>query len=260
VKQAITAVKPDAVLYAETPSVARQSDPPPALDAMCDGSYSHNLLLNLRKVLQEGSDDLLGLLAQERIEHGAIRARFLETHDTPRIAATAPDEERPLVVLISTVPGVPMIQAGQEIGATKRYGPELAVDWQHGNQELWQFHQKVFGIRSQHAALKRGTIINAWRSGAPIQAYTRSFEGQHVVVALNFQSQPASAVLRVPFPARTVVTDLLQGGTFTVDDPQQFSMTVPGRSARILAVADKRKDGFSPRRERSSVRAGGGIQ
>ena len=81
--------------------------------------------------LEEESQTLIDVLEEEQIWSDATRVRLVETHDSDRITVVVPGLEQSLLVLIATIPGIPMLQAGQEVGATVRYGPGLKDegDW-----------------------------------------------------------------------------------------------------------------------------------
>lgn len=243
VGQAIRKIKPDAVLFAETPSVARKTDPPPVLDEVCDASYGHYFLLGVSQgdALNRSSGDYVAWLQKEPIEHERLRAHFLETHDTPRAATWTGANARALAVLMATGPGVPMIQAGQEIGATERYGPTLSVDWAHGDEDLWRFYQRLFAIRSRNACLQRGAIADVWRSGDKLLAYVRKLANEQAIVVVNPGDAPAKAELTLTLPIGTKLHDALGDGDYPVDDPQRFTVELPAHGARILLLSAEGK-------------------
>ena len=237
-KLAMASVKPDTVLLCETASVARQADPPPVLDGVCDAAYSQAFYIAVAQgeFPESNPQHLTDLLAAERVGKGGGRVRYLESHDTPRIADLAPGLEKPYLAMIATIPGIPMIQAGQELGATARYGPDLQIDWQGGGTDLWAFYQRVFTIRNGSDALKFGSIENVWRSGDPLYAFLRQAPNEQVVVAINFQDREATAALSLPLRSGATLEDVLNNETFTVDRPQELQITVPGRGVRIMIV------------------------
>jgi glycosidase len=236
IKKAITDIKSDAVLICETPHVSRRSDPPPVLDGICDASYSHHFYLGLiyENPTEIDSHLLIDVLSKEQIWHDATRIRFLETHDSPRIADIAPELNEPLFVLIATVPGIPMIQAGQEIGVQTRYGPDLDIHWQLGDTELRDFYTDVIQIRNSRNALRFGTIENVWQSGDRVGAYLRSYQDEQVIVVINFRKPAATSTLSLPMDSGITLLDHLSGETFTIDDPGRFNISVPGYGSRIL--------------------------
>ncbi|MFH1048188.1 MAG: alpha-amylase family glycosyl hydrolase [Patescibacteria group bacterium] len=241
-KRAINKIKSDAVFFSESPSIeipplgphSPEELPDPVLDEICEASYSYSLSRNL--VTAKTSEQLIDFLTGEKIWHNRARARFVETHDTARINEKAPKLNKPLLVLISTIPGVSMIQAGQEIGATNAYLSDAPVDWAKGDYGLRNFYKKVFGIRNNNNPLKYGTIENVWKSGDNIYAYSRTYENETVIVVINFNGKQVESVLDIPFPNGTRLKDELNGEIFTVSDSANFKITVPAYGSRILTV------------------------
>ncbi|MBU4289715.1 MAG: alpha-glucosidase C-terminal domain-containing protein [Verrucomicrobia bacterium] len=261
VKKAIRAAKQDAVLLAEGPWLVKEPNADPVLDEMHEASYSYLFRLSLQQM--KTSEQLVRFLADEKVWYGRTRARFTETHDTGRTARIAPRLARPLLVLISTIPGIPMIQAGQEIGATSEWfhllhssppGSELAldprVDWSKGDQDLRAFTTKLFTLRNRNEALKSGSIRNVWKAGDTTYAYARCSGDEVVVVAISLHEKPTTCVLDVPLRAGDVLVDALTDETFRIDDSTNVPVTLPAFGSRILQVRRRERlprnfEGFS---------------
>jgi len=212
----------------------------PILDEICEASYSYHLYYRLEEV--KSSKQLIDILKEERIWYNRQRIRLLESHDTPRINEILPHLNKPLIVLISTIPGIPWVQAGQEIGARNSYffdhqNPE--VDWANGDYELREFYKKVFEIRNNNNALKYGTIENVWKSGDNTYAYLRSYKEDNVVVIINFQNKRVSSTLNLPFSSDSTLYDELNNEYFVVNDPSNFKITLPAYGSRILVLEKK---------------------
>ena len=243
VKDAITKIKPDAILFAEVPCCSPGDS---ALDEVCEVSYSHAFAKYFHfKILIEGSykpKDLTKLLEKENIRYNRTRVYYFETQNGPRINKIAPQLNKPLLVLISTIPRVPMIQAGQEIGATNGYfGENPSVDWAHGDYKLREFYKKVFNIRNSNNALKYGSITNAWKSGDNTYAYLREYEDEKVIVVINFLDKTATSTLNLSFlPKGTVLYDELNDETFNVNEPGNFKISIPKYGSRILTLKTNR--------------------
>jgi glycosidase len=184
------------------------------------------------------SENLVNFFSNENILHDRTRARWIETHDSKiRVQLGFPNQHRSLLVLVSTVLGVPMIHAGQEIGETKdTWYSRTPVDWTNGDHELRDFYKKVFEIRSENDALKYGTIENVWKSGDNTYAYLRSYENNKVVVVLNFQDRTATSTLDLPFNAGDILYDALNDESFVANNPSDFEITLPAYGSRILVL------------------------
>ncbi len=189
-----------------------------------------------------------------------LRRWQLENLNTPRVnrqlelAKFTPEMMKPFIVMMATLPGVPKIVAGQEIGEaqdTGRWGtgnheffslkPE--VDWESGDYKLRDFYKKVFKIRNSHLALKYGeaeSIFNIWKSGDNIYAYLRSYENESAIVVINFLNREAVSMLDLSYLAKgAVLYDELNNEEFTVEEPDNFRISVSAYGARILMRKDK---------------------
>lgn len=256
-KKAVAAVKPDAILFAEGAFISAPpnldilklslpqdfpADWEPALDEMCEVSYSYYFYHRLATVLRSSlagdgtaTEKLLRALRDELVRQNRPRVRFLETHDTPRVTALAPANNKALATLIVTIPGVPMIQAGQEVGATARFdwGPRTSVNWASGDKELRDFFKKLFAIRSESKALKYGTMEGVGTPGNGLLAYARRYDNERVVVLINPTDKEARAALDF---RRAVVMDVLSDEKLVADQAGGLKVAVPAHGSRILAV------------------------
>ncbi|MFH2004052.1 MAG: alpha-amylase family glycosyl hydrolase, partial [Bacteroidota bacterium] len=109
------------------------------------------------------SQDLVNYMIKENIKNNRIRSHFSENHDTQRAQAAYPKQNKALLAMISTIPGVPMIFAGQETGSVKKQVFDLSN--YDTNSDIRQFYKKVFSIRNSSNALKYGGIKNVWKGG-----------------------------------------------------------------------------------------------
>lgn len=242
-KKSVVKVKPHIIFLAENPSINTADF---AMDEISEGSYSYaflNFVYGYKIRGYSNSREFMDFLSleNEKIRHGKVRTRFVETHDLPRINKVSPHLNKPLLVLISTIPGVPMIQAGQEIGATNEWFYQGAtnpqVDWDNGDHELRNFYKKVFRVRNTNKALKCGTIENVWKAGdSSNYAYLRSCEDDKVVVVINFNNETVSNTLNLPFESGVVLHDELNDESFRVNDPNNFKITLPTYGSRILVL------------------------
>ncbi|MDD5464937.1 MAG: alpha-amylase family glycosyl hydrolase [Candidatus Omnitrophica bacterium] len=251
-KALMQANKPNVVFFAELPYLDPSDS---ALDEVAEASYSHGFSKYVFYKLipgQGSSKELVDLLQleNEKVEYGRTRSRMVEEHGSQRLANSAPKLNKPLLVLISTIPGIPMIQAGQEIGATEEWfyngKAQAQVNWSKGDYALRDFYKKVFAIRNSNNVLKYGDIKNVWKSGDNIYAYSRTYGNETVIIAINFNGNQAESILEVPFEKGTRLTDELSGETFTVEIPSSFKITIPAYSPRILTIEGFAKFNASP--------------
>ena len=241
IEEAIKRIKPSAILISESPYLEvpeSEGIPDPLLDKTCAASYSYYFWINLIYGGIKTSGDLIRVLASEKIWYDRARIRFLETHDTERINKIAPQLKKPYTVLISTIPGIPMIQAGQEIGAKNPYSEDPEVDWIEGDHEFNEFIKRLLQIRNGNNALKYGSIENVWKGGDNAYAYMREYGNEKVFVVLNLQAKENSVVLDLPVENGSTLYDLLNKERFVVNDSTNFKVDLPAYGARLFTLED----------------------
>ncbi len=229
---AVKKIKPDAEFISE-PGLPKE--------VTADAMYAS--LGRILPSITEGqmtSQEFVDKLIVSVAESGRTPAFLVESHDLLRINKSYPQLNKNLLVMISTLPGVPFIQTGQELGETKDWfktgNANPQVDWDNGDYGLKDFYKKVFSIRNSNNALKYGDIKNVWKSGDNIYAYSRTYENETVVVVVNFNNRESTSVLDLPFAAGKTLKDELSEETFTISDPANFRIPVPAHDSKILAL------------------------
>jgi len=223
VKGAITKIKPGAILLAETSF--------PEVEEICDYLYGRDVL---RWILTTKPTSAELVEKIKDVNNRVYHIPDLEKYDL------SVQQQKVSLVLISTLPGVPMVRVGEEIGVRGSFesGP---INWEEGNYELREFYKKVFKIRNSHPALKYGTISNVWKAGDKTYAYVREYRDEKIIVVINFLDKPAISELDLPFmPKGTVLYDELKDKEFVVNDPSNFQISVPAHGARILTKREAR--------------------
>jgi hypothetical protein len=236
VKTAITVVNKNALLIAEIagPEIAWGIDDrnaKPLFDEMCEASYNYDIcgflggdkksgctyLMSagspgiapyaptiLDKVVKNEatSSEFVEVLKKERILDNRLRANVDEDHDTARVSECFPLQHRALFSLIATMPGFPVVHAGEEIGSTvhpEANGSETpVVNWAAGDLDLEAFYERVLTTRKNNQALIAGDIRDVWKSGDKAIAFLRSSGDSRVLVILNFDSKPARFTVGLP--------------------------------------------------------------
>lgn len=204
-----------------------------------------------------GFDAVEAILEAEEIElegSGAILARILDNHDTPRFISVAngdghgdpwdapaeqPSEAEPYArlqvafALIFTLPGIPVVFQGDEIGLAGANDPDCRRVMPT-EQEL-NAHQiavretvRALGrVRGDSVALRRGTreLIEASRDR---YVFARNHEDETVIVALSTADAPQT----VETPYVGAYRDAISG-----DDVDPRSFDIPAMAFRILVPA-----------------------
>ena len=151
------------------------------------------------------ADDMLDALEQRAVTGFPDHAGFMlyvENHDETRYVAECGREALEAAAAAQfTLPGVPMLYAGQEIGEQNRRGK---IYWEHAQEDLRQYYQDLSYTRNTIPALQyEGDYeeIEYQCDDERVTAFAREDrEGNRYVVALNFGGEDAT----VSFPTEDV--------------------------------------------------------
>lgn len=181
---------PEAVFLAE-------ADGPKFHGLGFDLSYD-NALCNLMKACARGTKTaavLQSYLAATQRDYQGPMLRFTENHDIPRTTSAFPDPlDEAFALLVFTLPGAPLLYAGQEAGLSDL--PNLfekdPVAWQDGDRRIETFYRQLCGMRTSVTALRRGSLDFLHHSHPDqVLAFTRQTDNT-VLVVVNVSSETAS--------------------------------------------------------------------
>ncbi|OJX41306.1 MAG: hypothetical protein BGO78_00740 [Chloroflexi bacterium 44-23] len=179
---------------------------------------------------------------------GSINALYnlLGSHDTERIM-TALHKSIDLVKLaflvLLTLPGVPAIYYGDEIGLSGGKDPanRKAFVWNpvKQNRELLSWVKKLIQFRNIFQTLQMGSYIMLSVENNPdILAYIRRDDNHTFVVVINRSSSYENIVLNLPhlyFKNGSVLNNLLGEETYKIEGSNgHFSLSVPPRTGFLL--------------------------
>ncbi len=178
----------------------------------------------------------------EGFDSDALLFRFLENNDTGERFATRHGPARVPVAaaLTLTVPGLPLVYTGQEVGAAfEPYDEAPVLDWADPNG-LSPVYQRLIRLRTDLAALRsRDWALLDVGAGEGVLAYVRIAPDplENVVVILNFAEAPATVVL----PMTGDTSPVLGGGAvqdlYTDEQVRVPNVTIDGLGVRILAAS-----------------------
>jgi cyclomaltodextrinase / maltogenic alpha-amylase / neopullulanase len=196
-RRGLRTIKPDALVLGEATGLpewlARYAG---RLDAIFD----FDLAYYVRQALARGRMDAAGFAAwldgHDRAYPGLALANLLDNHDMNRflwMAGGNADRLKLAATLLLTLPGMPVIYYGTEVGLSQRFDgvienaeARLPMLWgSDQNQDLLAHFQALGRMRRDSVALRRGdrrTVL----ADAEVFVYERSAPGESVVVALNF--------------------------------------------------------------------------
>ena len=129
---------------------------------------------------------------------------ILDSHDTPRFRSMAGSRARQLVGvgLQMTMPGVPMVFAGDELGVEGEWGEDARRTMPWARQDEWDTglldeYRRLIALRRSSPALARGGIRFAFVDDDVI-AYLRETSGERL---LCLASRDEHAPIRLPLSA-----------------------------------------------------------
>jgi len=177
----------------------------------------------------------------------ALIFRFLNNNDTGTRFITKHGEEmtRVATALLLTLPGLPCVYTGDEIGAWFHpYDDPLPLVWNEDKYPgLRDYHKKLIALRKATPSLhsRQWRPVDAQPS-KQIYSYLRYVDPaeQPTLVLLNFSDQELAAELVLPeafaaFGQQRSLRDLLNDETLTLANSGPLKVPMPAWGARILS-------------------------
>lgn len=177
--------------------------------AAFDITYSWNVY-DILEPLVKGTQRpaaLNTILRQEALQYplGSLRMRFNTNHDknaweNPAVTKFGASSLPLTVVLVATIPGVPLIYNGEEVANDRKLGlfEKVAIDWSRP-REIGDLYKSLFRLRREHPALTRGGMTSIPTSlDDKVYAFSRSQGKDLVLVALNFSAEEQLVTLEIP--------------------------------------------------------------
>ena len=176
----------------------------------------------------------------------------LDSHDTPRIRTVVGDRGRQLVAAaaLATLPGVPTVFMGDEIGAVGTTGehsrtamPWPVIDGEETDDsvelDLIDVYRSLFAARRQHIALRRGGI-RFLHVDHDVLVLERVHADESVVVHL---ARAAHDRIRIPIPVLlggsngSALAPLLVGDALARSQDGDLVLAADGAGASIIAIS-----------------------
>ncbi|MEO8377973.1 MAG: alpha-amylase family glycosyl hydrolase [Candidatus Sumerlaeota bacterium] len=205
VRTKLDAIKPGIVMLAESNNSNHQLN---GFDIVyCDG------IRDVMKDIVDGkanANDMREEIYSEIYSNpkNATRMLFVENHDKPRVVNFLKSQEqvKALAMLTATLPGVPLLYSGTEIGASAdrdaTFFTKTAVDWSHPDTKYREIWTTLLAIRNQEPALQSGEIkILDVEPRDQVLVYERSLNGETATVALNLSDKAVEIKPKQPNPA-----------------------------------------------------------
>ncbi len=162
-----------------------------------DMTYSWNLYKTFNAIAagKKGGAHIDSLLQEEKriYPENALRMRFITNHDENSWNGTISERlgaaERAMAVLMTTLPGKPLLYSGQEIGQKKalRFFDKDTIDWRES--PLTGFYAALFNTYHRHPALYKGTMKRLPLPGTPaVYAFLRQWRDDKLLILVNLSA------------------------------------------------------------------------
>ena len=208
-------VKPDIFLLGETAGTGSGTETNYADDGGgLDAAYDWNMLHNAVQSFNFGTSSSVSTLNTYVTNFGgstmgfvpgpnSLFMRCMENHDEDRIVYTYGSYAKtmPMGTVLFTVPGIPMLYSGQEVGwglgisdfDTRRRG---VIDWNSAGKSLLQPHyQRLAWIRGTYPAFSTQSFVELNTGNGWVYGYTRPFSDQNGIALENFSGSTQSATV-----------------------------------------------------------------
>lgn len=144
--------------------------------------------------------ELMSLLENYPSENFYSSMNLLGNHDTERIFSKLNENIKLLklaVVIQMTIPGVPLIYYGDEVGLLGGRDPEnrRPYPWNKKNDELLNWYKLLASIRNNEISLKKGSF-NPKVFSEKILAYEREYKEEKILVLINPSNRDVKCKLK----------------------------------------------------------------
>lgn len=185
--------------------------------------------------------------------------RFLENHDETRLArlASSIPQTLPLAATLFTIPGIPLVYAGQEVGFGNGIddfaGKRGKVNFDDPDKAVVQkFYQKLCYLREKFPAFWTQRLIRLNQNDGDVYVFSRPLADENAVVAVNFGTATRNVAITlnattVEFSGgiqpnmRYVLSELLTGTSTVVSGDVSgtfsFGTALPPYGVTIYMVA-----------------------
>lgn len=170
-----------------------------------DMTYGWRLYHNLKDIWSGkqpiGSMDSVLFWEKKAFPYNYRPIRFTDDHDEnswdniPEVKFQSADGAKAAFVVMATMPGVPFIYQGQEVGyATKiNLFEKYNIDW-NTNPDLRNFYRSMLHLYNTSDVLKNGTV-NRIPAGNDVLMYTRTLNDSMMVIMVNIRNKQVKAAM-----------------------------------------------------------------
>lgn len=229
----LDAIKPMFML-AESEGVADE------LNSAFNGNYSWSLLSRMNSVANTSDPDASYLTSTldsltYTYANGTFPMTFITNHDQNSWNGTEyerlPGFVKRFSALYFTVPGMPLIYSGQEVGFNRRlqFFDKDAISWPKSSP-MTGFYTKLVSLKTKNSALWNGSaggeLVQYDGTNSKVLTYTRQRGSNKVVVAINVSSSKQKTTIDTGSAFKGSYFDYNSGGKVKVSK-NTITMSVP---------------------------------
>jgi len=153
----------------------------------------------------------------------SLRLRFNANHDknawdAPAVTKFTGEGMKLTSLLLFTIPGVPLVYNGQEVGNTRRLDlfSKVEIDWSD-SLGYWPFYRNLIRMRRDHPVFVDGGYEKvAVPDSLQVLSFARTGRDETALVALNFGGDTVSVNLSVPIAATAPGREYFTGERFDI--------------------------------------------
>ena len=149
-----------------------------------------------------GAEEFLNRVGEllSKIPYQASRMQFnmLSSHDVPRIMTLANnnvDKVKLAIALQFSLPGIPVIYYGDEIGMEGGEDPDnrraFPLSKENWNESIFNLTKKLIQIRKEHNVLRKGSWVPIYSSGK-VLAVSITGEEEEMILVMNASDEKSS--------------------------------------------------------------------
>lgn len=197
-------------------------------------NYGWDLFYNVLKGIptgDKGPQDIKNYVQRinQLYPKGSYPMNFITNHDTNSWEGTTSEmfgeAEKAIAALSFTLPGMPMIYSGQEVGLDKRlqFFEKDEIDWTD-SRNLRSFYTSLVQMKKQNPALYNGSeggdVQFLDTSDPTILAFQREKDGNRVISVFNLSSETVSGTVYMD----ASYTSVLEESELILESEQTFTL------------------------------------
>ena len=236
-------IKPDLLLLGELNAANLNY-----FDKKFDSGYDYSFFDNIRNAVSNNNmlnnfESGINSYLPGNYPSYLIPFRYIENHDQARfISQYNLNETKMAAAILLTLPGLPMIYAGQEVGEQSYRG---LINWQD-LYSLTPFYRKLISLRRDLKPLSNGRYRELETSSPDsVFAFSRTIDSSNTIVASNFTSGITDVHIKIDSLHFKLASgknyyfnDLLNDYSYPANSLSDLHVTLPANSASVFVLSD----------------------